>query len=93
MDLRRKPMMTITLRKLGKSVVMDVPVQILNMMHIGVGTQMHVNVVDGKLVVEPTTRPLFTLAELIAQCDEENMALTAEDNEWLNANPVGIENI
>lgn len=86
-------MMTITLRKLGKSVVMDVPVQILNMMHIGVGTQMHVNVVDGKLVVEPTTRPLFTLAELIAQCDEENMALTAEDNEWLNANPVGIENI
>jgi len=86
-------MMTITLRKLGKSVVMDVPVQILNMMHIGVGTQMHVNVVDGKLVVEPTTRPHFTLAELIAQCDEENMALTAEDNEWLNANPVGIENI
>jgi antitoxin ChpS len=86
-------MINVTLRKLGGSVVMVVPMQILSMLHIGVGTQMNVNVVDGKLVVEPNAKPHFTLAELLAQCSEENMALSAEDIAWLDARPVGKERL
>jgi len=84
-------MINVTLRKLGGSVVMAVPMQILSMLHIGVGSQVNVNVVDGKLVIEPKAKLHFTLTELLKQCSEENMALTAEDHEWLDSKPVGKE--
>lgn len=84
-------MINVTLRKLGGSVVMAVPVQILTMLHIGAGSHVNVNVVDGKLVIEPRVKPHFTLAELLAQCSDENMALTDEDREWLDTRPVGKE--
>lgn len=84
-------MIHVTLRKLGGSVVMALPMQILSMLHIGAGSQVGVNVVDGKLVIDPRAKPHFTLAELLAQCSKENMALTAEDREWLDTYPVGKE--
>ncbi len=84
-------MISVTLRKLGGSVVMAVPVQILTMLNIGAGSHVNVNVVDGKLVIEPRAKPHFTLAELLAQCSDENMALTDEDREWLDTRPVGKE--
>jgi len=84
-------MINVTLRKLGGSVVMAVPVQILTMLHIGAGSQVNVTVVDGKLVIEPRAKPHFTLAELLAQCSDENMALTDDDREWLDTRPVGKE--
>ena len=84
-------MSTVTLRTLGGSVVMAVPKQILRMMHLGAGSQMDLNVENGKMVVAPTVKPHYTLAELLAQCNEENMALTQTDREWLNAKPVGKE--
>ena len=84
-------MINVTLRKLGGSIVIAVPMQILSMLHIGAGSQVNVNVVDGRLVIEPRVKPHFTLAELLAQCSEENMALTAEDREWLDTPPVGKE--
>ncbi len=43
------------------------------------------------MVVAPKVTPHYTLAKLLAQCSEENMALTQEDNEWLNAKPAGKE--
>ncbi|MBS4096654.1 MAG: antitoxin [Sulfuricella sp.] len=84
-------MATVTLRTLGGSVVMAVPKQILSMMHLGAGSLVEVNMENGKLVVEPKTQPRYTLAELLAQCNDENMALTEEDRDWLAAQPVGKE--
>lgn len=84
-------MATVTLRTLGGSVVMAVPKQILNMMHLGAGSLVDVNMENGRLVVEPKAKPRYSLAELLAQCNEENMALTQEDREWLAAKPVGKE--
>ena len=84
-------MTTITLRTLGGSVVMAVPKQILGMMHLAAGSQVEVNVENGKLVVEPRRKPRYTLSELLVQCNEENMALTPEDRAWLDAPPVGQE--
>ncbi len=84
-------MATVTLRTLGGSVVMAVPKQILGMMHLGSGSQVEVNMENGKLVVEPKAQPRYTLAELLAQCNDENMALTEEDRDWLAVPPVGKE--
>jgi antitoxin ChpS len=84
-------MATVTLRTLGGSVVMAVPKQILGMMHLGAGSLVEVNMENGKLVVEPKAKPRYTLAELLAQCNDENMALAQEDRDWLAARPVGKE--
>jgi antitoxin ChpS len=84
-------MTTITLRSLGGSVVLAVPKQMLGMMHLGAGSQVEVNVENGKLVVEPRRKPHYTLCELLAQCNEDNMAPTSEDLTWLEAPPVGKE--
>lgn len=84
-------MTTVALRALGGSVVMAVPKQVLRMLNLDVGSQVDVQVVDGRLVVEPTVKLKYTLDGLLAQCTEENMALTVEDQEWLDSPPVGKE--
>jgi len=84
-------MTTATLRTLGGSVVMAVPKQILNLMHLEAGSLVELHLENGKLIVEPKRKPRYTLSELLAQCNEDNMALTQEDHEWLNAKPVGKE--
>jgi antitoxin ChpS len=84
-------MPTVALRALGGSVVMTLPRQILSMLHLGVGSQVEVNVEDGKLIVEPKIRSKYILSELLAKCTEENMVLTTADREWLNCKPVGKE--
>lgn len=84
-------MATVALRALGGSVVMAVPRQILSMLHLGAGSQVDVCVENGRLVVEPKIKPRYTLAELLARCTDDNMALTSEDQEWLDVKPVGKE--
>ena len=84
-------MTTATLRTLGGSVVMAVPKQILNLMHLDAGSLVELSLENGKLIVEPKLKPRYTLSELLAQCNEENMLLTGEDHTWLNAKPMGKE--
>ena len=84
-------MATVALRALGGSVVMSVPRQILSMLHLGVGSQVEVNVEDGRLIVEPKIKPKYILSELLAKCTEENMTITLEDKNWLDSKPVGKE--
>ena len=80
-----------TLRSMGKSIVVTIPREILHRIDWGVGTQVNINVQDGKLVIEPRTKHRYTLTELLATCTEENMALTEEDQAWLEAKPLGKE--
>jgi antitoxin ChpS len=84
-------MMTVTLRNLGSSVVMTIPQRILKLCNLDAGARVEVSVQDGKLVVVPERLPRYTLAELLATCTEDNMALTDEDRAWLSAGPVGKE--
>jgi antitoxin ChpS len=84
-------MATVVLQSFGGSVVMAVPNRILSMMRLGAGSQVDVGVENGKLVVEPKVSPRYTLAGLLAQCNKENMTLTADDHDCLDAKPVGKE--
>jgi len=84
-------MATVALRALGGSVVLSLPRQILSMLHLGVGSQVEVNVEAGRLIVEPKVKPKYILSELLAKCTEENMMLNTDDQEWLNTKPVGKE--
>ena len=83
-------MHTTNLRKVGGSVMLTVPPALLDLLKIGAGAKVDIGVENGRLVVEPRTRPRYALDELLAQCDE-TAAPSAEDRAWVDAKPVGRE--
>ncbi len=83
-------MHTTNLRKVGGSIMLAVPPALLDVLHLSAGAKVSLTVDNGRLVVEPKTRPHYTLDELLAQCDP-SAELTAEDRKWLDAPAVGHE--
>ncbi len=83
-------MYTTNLRKVGGSIMLAVPPALLDVLHLTAGAKVGMAVDNGRLVIEPTARPRYTLDELLAQCDA-SAEITAEDREWLDARPVGSE--
>jgi antitoxin ChpS len=83
-------MHTTKLRKVGGSIMLAVPPAILDLLHLRAGAKVGLAVERGRLVIEPTLRPRYSLDELLAQCDA-SADLSAEDRAWLNNKPVGNE--
>ena len=83
-------MHTTNLRKVGGSVMLAVPPAILDLLHLQAGATVSVDVDGGRLVIEPQSRPRYSLGDLLAQCDE-SAELTTEDRAWLDVKPVGSE--
>ena len=83
-------MYTTSLRKVGGSIMMAVPPALLDMLHIGAGTTVGIEIDHGRLVVEPQLRPRYTLNELLAECDA-SAPISDEDHAWLDSGPVGNE--
>jgi antitoxin ChpS len=83
-------MHTTSLRKVGGSIMLAVPPAILELLHLRAGATVGMSVDGGRLVIEPTPRPHYSLDELLIQCDASAEA-SAEDREWLDAKPVGTE--
>lgn len=82
-------MSTATLRSVGGSVVMAIPKHILEMAQLRAGTQVEIDIQDGRIVIIPK-KPRYTLAELMAQCDL-SQGMDEEEREWLETPPVGEE--
>ena len=85
-------MHTTNLRKVGGSVMLAVPPALLDVLHLGAGAKVSLALDNGRLVVEPSPRPRYTLNELLAQCDP-SAELTTQEREWLDAPAVGNEDI
>ena len=83
-------MHTTNLRKVGGSVMLAVPPALLDVLQLTAGAKVGLAVDNGRLVVEPKARPRYTLDELLAQCDPA-ADVAAEDQEWLDAKPIGNE--
>jgi antitoxin ChpS len=83
-------MHTTNLRKVGGSVMLAVPPAILDLLHLHAGSIVGLAVDHGRLVVDPTPRPHYSLEELLAQCDE-SAEVSAEDRAWTDSKPVGRE--
>jgi antitoxin ChpS len=83
-------MHTTNLRKVGGSVMLAVPPAMLNQLHLKVGTAVSLAVDGERLILLPQTRPRYTLAELLAECDY-SQPMPPEDREWIDAPPVGRE--
>jgi antitoxin ChpS len=78
------------LRKVGGSVMLAVPPALLDLLHLKAGASVGVDVDGGRLVVEASPRPRYTLAELLAASDYSEGVLP-DDREWLDAPAVGRE--
>jgi antitoxin ChpS len=78
------------LRKVGGSVMLAVPPALLDLLHLKAGAPVGVAVDNGRLVVEASPRPRYTLAELLAASDYSG-PLSPEDREWLDTPGMGKE--
>jgi antitoxin ChpS len=83
-------MYTTNLRKVGGSVMLAVPPVILDLLHLHAGATVGLAVDHGRIVIEPTQRPHYTLDALLAQCDA-SAEISVEDRDWLDSKPVGSE--
>ena len=83
-------MYTTNLRKVGGSIMLAVPRALLDLLNLGVGAKVDIGVENGRLVIEPKARPRYSLDELLAQCDE-NEVPSSENRAWIDAKPVGKE--
>lgn len=83
-------MHTTNLRKVGGSIMLSVPPAILDLLQLHAGSTVGLAVEHGRLVIEPTPRPRYSLDELLAQCDE-SAEISEEDRAWLESKPVGNE--
>ena len=87
-------MHTTNLRKVGGSVMLAVPPALLDILQLQPGAQVGIAVESGRLVVQPRTRPRYTLDELLAQCDPKarhSKQGSKREREWLDSKPAGSE--
>jgi antitoxin ChpS len=81
-------MHTTKLRKVGGSVMLAVPGVILDLLHLEAGAAVELAVEGDRLLVQPQTKPRYTLDELLAQYDPD---VKDEDRAWLGLTPAGRE--
>jgi antitoxin ChpS len=84
---------TATLRKVGGSVMLTMPMAILNALNLTVGATVDMEVDQNRrLVVNPKPRPRYTLDQLLAEAESSGAyPLPPEEREWIDAPAVGRE--
>jgi len=70
--------------------MLAVPPALLEIVQLEPGSQVGVSVERGRLVIERTKRPHYSLADLLAQCSPKRRRTKAE-REWLVSRPAGRE--
>ena len=83
-------MRTTTLRKVGDSVMLAVPSDLLALLHLRAGATVGIAVAGNRLIIEANPRPRYRLDELLDPCDTTGET-SAEARQWLDAKPVGDE--
>jgi antitoxin ChpS len=64
--------------------MLAIPPAILDLLELRAGATVGLAVDRGRLVIEPTLRPRYSLDELLAQCDA-SAEFSAEDRAWLDS--------
>ena len=82
-------MLHTNLRKVAGSVLLAVPPTLLKKLGLDAGKTVSLDVQDGKLLVEPKKKPLYKLADLLA----EQQTLNLEQDAWEGMKSVGREEI
>ena len=83
-------MHTTNLRKVGGSVMLAVPPALLDVLQLRPGATVGLAVRSGRLIVEPQTRPRYTLHQLLAQRTPKARRGRRE-RDWVAGKAVGNE--
>ncbi|MBV4522508.1 PbsX family transcriptional regulator [Pseudomonas sp. SWRI74] len=81
------------IRRQGGAAVITLPPTLLKLLHLEVGAQLELNVVDGELIARPVSLPSrkrYSLAELL-EGSEEMAQLNKETEPAREGGPVGRE--
>lgn len=70
--------------------MLAIPPALLDVLHLGAGAQVGIDIVDGRLIVEPSAAREYTLQELLAQCHPGEPG-AYDDREWLDGPATGRE--
>jgi len=83
--------METSLRNIGNSKGVVFPVQLLKELNINLGDKLDAKAENGSIVITPkSTKPKYTLAELLSQCDE-SAPMPETIVQWDNSQSVGNE--
>jgi antitoxin ChpS len=78
------------LRKVGGSVMLAVPRPILDLLRLEAGATVGLSVEEGRLVIQPASKPRYTIDALLAQCTPD-APISQEEQDWLDLLPIGRE--
>ncbi|MCX7097656.1 MAG: AbrB/MazE/SpoVT family DNA-binding domain-containing protein [Methylococcales bacterium] len=83
-------MTQVAIRQSGGATIISLPKVILNTLHLQVGSSLELTLENNKIVLSPITQEL-SLEALLAGSPKSALALTDEDQDWLNLPAVGKE--
>ncbi|MBO4575557.1 MAG: AbrB/MazE/SpoVT family DNA-binding domain-containing protein [Neisseriaceae bacterium] len=82
--------MQAVLRQVGGSVMLSLPQAFLKQLNLSAKSNVDLSLKNGKLIVEPVSRPKYTIDELLAQSDYSGSP-NEEERQWLDAPAAGGE--
>ena len=84
--------MHITIKKWGNSLATRIPKAVVESIDLHLDQEVDIEAVNGRIIITPIKeKKEYKLEELLSQCKSGAMKPTQEDQEWLNAEPVGKE--
>lgn len=83
--------MQMTIKKWGNSLATRIPKAIVDSIGLRLNQTVEIEAVNGKIILTPAKSIEYTLEDLLRQCKPEAMALSEEDQEWINSPPRGKE--
>ena len=84
--------MHMTIKKWGNSLATRIPKAVVESVDLHLNQEVDIEAINGKIIITPIKKKKeYKLEELLSQCKPGSMKLTKEDQEWLDAEPVGRE--
>lgn len=88
-------MITVQVRKQGGAAIITIPADILKRLHIGIGTQIALEVNQKKMVARPLLKTMpkrYSLAELLKGTTPQKMKKLHQQTAWARSGkPIGRE--
>ena len=76
----------------AKGIRLDGSSAVAESIDLHLNQEVDIEAINGKIIITPIKKKKeYKLEELLSQCKPGSMELTQEDQEWLNAEPVGKE--
>lgn len=84
--------MNVFIKKWGNSLATRIPKAVVEAVDLHLDQEVDIEAMNGKIIITPIQKKKeYKLEALLSQCEPGSMERVQEDNEWLNAEPVGRE--